>query len=76
MFFLIQHLAPEYALDEVLNTASDMYSLGCLMYAVHCKGEPPFKNFGNLGSLRDNAGKPLTGMQRLDKDLQGGCIYE
>lgn len=46
------------------------------MYAVHCKGEPPFKNFGNLGSLRDNAVKPLTGMQRLDKDLQGGCIYE
>lgn len=64
------YVAPEYALDEVLNFASDMYSLGCLMYAVHCKGEPPFKNFGNLGSLRDNAGKPLTGMQRLDKDLQ------
>ena len=63
-------LAPEYALDEQLVTASDMYSLGCLMYAVHMKGDPPFKNHGSLGSLRENAGKPLTGMERLDRDLQ------
>ncbi|KAI0317305.1 hypothetical protein OF83DRAFT_1058941, partial [Amylostereum chailletii] len=62
--------APEYALDEVLSTASDMYSLGCLMYAVHLKGEPPFKNFGNLGSMREHAGKQVVGMERLDKDLQ------
>lgn len=62
--------APEYALDEVLDPASDMYSLGCLMYAVHCKGNPPFKNHGSLGSLRENAGKPLVGMERLDQDLR------
>ncbi|KAI0030365.1 kinase-like domain-containing protein [Vararia minispora EC-137] len=64
------YMAPEYALDEVLNTASDMYSLGCLVFAVHLKGDPPFKNFGGLGALRENAGKPLTGMDRLDRDLQ------
>lgn len=63
--------APEYALDEQLVTASDMYSLGCLVYAVHCKGDPPFKNHGSLGGLRDNASKPVPGMERLDKDLQG-----
>jgi len=63
--------APEYALDEVLSTASDMYSLGCLIHAVHLKGEPPFKNFGNLGSLREHAGRPLSGISRLDRDLQG-----
>lgn len=62
--------APEYALDEQLLTASDMYSLGCLVYAVHCKGSPPYKTHGSLGGLRDNAGKPLTGIDRLDKDLQ------
>ncbi|KIM49037.1 hypothetical protein M413DRAFT_6260 [Hebeloma cylindrosporum] len=62
--------APEYALDEQLVTASDMYSLGCLVYAVHCKGDPPFKNHGSLGGLRDNASKPVPGMERLDKDLQ------
>ncbi|KAH8108130.1 other/SCY1 protein kinase [Cristinia sonorae] len=64
------YIAPEYALDEVLDPASDMYSLGCLMYAVHCKGNPPFKNHGSLGGLRENAGKPLVGMERLDGDLR------
>ncbi|KAH9842331.1 other/SCY1 protein kinase [Rhodofomes roseus] len=64
------YMAPEYALDEVLDPASDMYSLGCLMYAVHCKGNPPFKNHGSISSLRENAGKPLTGMERLDPDLR------
>ncbi|KDR81413.1 hypothetical protein GALMADRAFT_239295 [Galerina marginata CBS 339.88] len=64
------YMAPEYALDEQLVTASDMYSLGCILYAVHCKGNPPFKNHGSLGGLRENASKPLTGMERLDSDLQ------
>ena len=67
--------APEYALDEVLDPASDMYSLGCLIYAVHCKGNPPFKNHGNLASLRENAGKPLTGTERLEPDLRGEIAY-
>jgi len=64
------YMAPEYALDEVLDPASDLYSLGCLMYAVHCKGNPPFKNHGSISSLRENAGKPLSGMERLDPDLR------
>ncbi|KAI1787884.1 other/SCY1 protein kinase [Ganoderma leucocontextum] len=64
------YIAPEYALDEILDPASDMYSLGCLIYAVHCKGNPPFKNHGNLASLRENAGKPLTGTERLEDDLR------
>ncbi|KAH9930992.1 uncharacterized protein B0H18DRAFT_1116681 [Fomitopsis serialis] len=46
------YMAPEYALDEVLDPASDLYSLGCLI------------------SLRENAGKPLSGMERLDPDLR------
>ncbi|KAJ6500441.1 kinase-like domain-containing protein [Mycena sanguinolenta] len=64
------YMAPEYALDEQLVTASDMYSLGCLIYAVHCQGNPPFKNHGSLGGLRDNAGKPPPNMESLDSDLQ------
>jgi len=67
----MNHVAPEYALDEALNTASDLYSLGCLIYAVHCKGDPPFKTHGSLGGLRDAAGRPLTGINGLDRDLQG-----
>jgi hypothetical protein len=68
---LIGNIAPEYALDEALVTASDMYCLGCLIYAVHCKGNPPFKSHGSLGGLRENAGRSLPGMERLDSDLQG-----
>jgi SCY1-like protein 2 len=52
-------------------TSSDMYSLGCLVYAVHCKGSTPFKNHGSLGGLRENSSKPLPGVERLDTDLQG-----
>ena len=63
--------APEYALDELLVTASDMYSLGCLIYAVHCKGNPPFKTHESIGGLRENTGRPPPNMERLDSDLQG-----
>lgn len=66
--------APEYALDEVLDPASDVYSLGCLIYAVHCKGNTPFKNHGSLSSVRENAGKPLPGLNRLDEDLRGDYV--
>ncbi|KAF6764989.1 other/SCY1 protein kinase [Ephemerocybe angulata] len=64
------YMAPEYALDEQLLTASDMYSLGCVLYAVHSKGATPYKNHGSLGGLRENAGKPITGIERLEPDLQ------
>ncbi|PFH49107.1 hypothetical protein AMATHDRAFT_76388 [Amanita thiersii Skay4041] len=64
------YMAPEYALDEQIVTGSDMYSLGCLIYAVHCKGQAPFKNHGSLTNLRDNAGKAPPGLERLDPDLQ------
>ena len=64
--------APEYALDEQLATASDMYSLGCVIFAVHNKGKPPFQNHGSLSGLRDNAGKPLSGMESMGHDLKGG----
>lgn len=47
-----------------------MYSLGCLIYAVHSKGNPPFKTHGSLGGLRENAGKTPP-MEQLDPDLQG-----
>ncbi|EIN07701.1 kinase-like protein [Punctularia strigosozonata HHB-11173 SS5] len=67
------YMAPEYALDEVLSTDSDMYSLGCLIFAVHSKGSPPYKTHGSLSGLRDTAGssRPIPGIERLDPDLQG-----
>ncbi|GLB35144.1 putative protein tyrosine kinase [Lyophyllum shimeji] len=65
------YMAPEYALDEQLLTASDMYSLGCVIYAVHCKAKPPFSTHGSLGGLREHAGKPVPGITTLDYELQG-----
>ncbi|KAF9228683.1 kinase-like protein [Gyrodon lividus] len=64
------YIAPEYALDEVLVTASDMYSLGAVIHAVHCKGKPPFQNHNSLGGLRDNAGRQVPDIGHLDTDLQ------
>ncbi|KAK8865734.1 hypothetical protein IAR55_000880 [Kwoniella newhampshirensis] len=51
----LDYLAPEYALDSTLTPSSDLYSLGCLLYAVHMGGKPPFQNRGSMQSLRDNA---------------------
>ncbi|KAG5342217.1 hypothetical protein C0989_004529 [Termitomyces sp. Mn162] len=65
------YMAPEYALDEQLLTASDMYSLGCVIYVVHCKGKTPYKTHGSLGGLREHAGKAVTGIEALDHTLQG-----
>lgn len=48
-----------------------MYSLGAVIYAVHCKGKPPFHNHGSLGTLRDNAGRAVPDIGNLDVDLQG-----
>ncbi|KZV84068.1 kinase-like protein [Exidia glandulosa HHB12029] len=64
------YLAPEYNADSPISTASDMWSLGCLIYAVHNKGSPPFKNHGSLATLRDNANKHITGMESWDPDLR------
>jgi hypothetical protein len=34
-------VAPEFALSEQIVTASDLYSLGCIIYAVHAKVRRP-----------------------------------
>lgn len=54
------YLAPEYALDEKLQPENDMYSLGCVVYAVHNKGSPPFRNRNSLPNLRSNADQLST----------------
>ncbi|KAG8968943.1 hypothetical protein FRC03_005488 [Tulasnella sp. 419] len=69
------YIAPEYALDEQISISSDFYSLGCVIYAVHAKGLPPFRNRGNLGTMRSNVGRlegggGLRGMESWDQDLQ------
>ncbi|KAH7107745.1 kinase-like protein [Auriculariales sp. MPI-PUGE-AT-0066] len=65
------YLAPEYSADTPVAASSDMWSLGCLIYAVNNKGNPPHRNHGNLTSLRDNARKHIGGMDSWDPDLRG-----
>ncbi|KAG8934229.1 hypothetical protein FRC01_004309 [Tulasnella sp. 417] len=69
------YIAPEYALEEQITPASDFYSLGCIIYAVHAKGEPPFRNRGNLGTVRSNVGRlegggGVPGMDGWDQDVR------
>lgn len=54
------YLAPEYALDEKREPANDMYSLGCIVYAVHSRGDPPFRNRNSLSNLRNNVDRLAT----------------
>ncbi len=68
------YMAPEYALDEKLGPENDMFSLGCVVYAVHNKGSPPFRNRNSLPNLRGHADQLSTtiGSQswsRMGKDV-------
>ena len=52
-----------------------MYSLGCILHAVHNKGSPPFRNHSSLSTLRSHlqSGITVTGMEGWDTDLQ--CTF-
>ncbi|KAK0548899.1 Protein kinase domain-containing protein ppk32 [Tilletia horrida] len=68
------YLAPEYALDEKLTPSNDMFALGCILYAVHSKGAPPFRNRGSINTLKENADRlgslvNSTGWARLPADV-------
>ncbi|KAJ9106817.1 hypothetical protein QFC19_002944 [Naganishia cerealis] len=54
------YLAPEYALDSILSPANDLYSLGCLLYAVHLGGSPPFKTHNSMQGLRQCVERELV----------------
>jgi SCY1-like protein 2 len=70
------YMAPEYAIDEKLEPANDMYSLGCVVYAVHNKGAPPFRNRNSVTTLRQNADELSTiigssSWARMGRDVLG-----
>lgn len=63
--------APEYALDSQMSPANDLYSLGCVLYAVHMGGKPPFANHESMSSLRDHAEGAL-----VRRDWASGSKWE
>ncbi|WVQ97082.1 hypothetical protein IAU59_004192 [Kwoniella sp. CBS 9459] len=72
----LDYLAPEYALDSSLNASSDLYSLGCLLYAVHMGGKPPFVNRGSMQSLRDNVEGSLVRREWMSGSRWERCSSE
>ncbi|WWC87998.1 uncharacterized protein L201_002900 [Kwoniella dendrophila CBS 6074] len=72
----LDYLAPEYALDSQFTPSSDLYSLGCLLYAVHMGGKPPFKNRGSMQSLRQNVEGPLVRKEWMSGSKWERCSSE
>lgn len=66
-----KRLAPEYALDSTMTPSNDLYSLGCVLFAVHMGGKPPFQNRGSMQSLRENAEGSLA-----RRDWMNGSKWE
>ncbi|KAI8146138.1 kinase-like domain-containing protein [Fennellomyces sp. T-0311] len=46
----LDYAAPEFILDNEVSQANDMFSLGCLAYAIHNKGVPLLHTFNNMRS--------------------------
>lgn len=72
----MDYLAPEYALDSTLSPANDMYSLGCVLFAVHMGGKPPFVNRGSMQSLRDHAEGSLVRRDWMSGSKWDRCSQE
>ncbi|GAC96470.1 likely protein kinase [Pseudozyma hubeiensis SY62] len=70
------YMAPEDALDEKLGPENDMYSLGCVVYAVHNKGSPPFRNRNSLPNLRGNADQLSTTIGSQSWSRMGRDVLE
>jgi hypothetical protein len=51
----LDYLAPEYALTLSQSPASDMFSLGMLILAVHNSGQPLNNNNGDWNCYKRNA---------------------
>ncbi|KEI41649.1 uncharacterized protein L969DRAFT_15672 [Mixia osmundae IAM 14324] len=51
----LDYLAPELALDAQMGPKSDMYALGCILFATCTAGAPPVRNLNSVTRLRQNA---------------------
>ncbi|KAJ9582023.1 hypothetical protein L9F63_003606, partial [Diploptera punctata] len=70
----LDYLAPEYALTLSHSPASDMFSLGMLIFALHNSGQPLYSNNGDWGSYKRNACElkqlPVSRLQCVTEGLR------
>ena len=63
-----QYMSPEQAQDEPIDSRSDLFSLGSVMYAM-ASGRPPFRAEGAYAVLRKITDKPHRPLSQLRHDL-------
>ncbi len=63
-----EYLSPEQAAGQPLDARSDLFSLGCLLYAV-CAGESPFRATTTLAVLRRVADHVPPPIHQLNPDV-------
>ncbi|PVC63198.1 serine/threonine protein kinase [Streptomyces sp. CS065A] len=62
------YLAPERALGRTADSASDMYSLGCVVYQL-LLGEPPFKSDTATATLYQHVDTPPVPLRQRGVDI-------
>ena len=63
-----QYMSPEQAKDDPIDSRSDLFSLGSVMYAM-ASGRPPFRADGAYAVLRKITDKPHRPLSQLRHDL-------
>lgn len=63
-----QYMSPEQAAGETVDTRSDLFSLGSLLYAM-CTGRPPFRAESSLGVLKKITESNPTPIRELNSDI-------
>jgi eukaryotic-like serine/threonine-protein kinase len=62
------YMSPEQAIGNSVDSSSDLFSLGSVMYAMAC-GDPPFRAESSYGVLRRIIDEPHPPLQLLRPDL-------
>ena len=63
-----QYMSPEQACGESVDARSDLFGLGCVMYAM-CTGRPPFRADNSYAILRLIADEEPRPIQEINSDI-------